>query len=842
MTSTTAIPTESATATSNNRNNSEIQDIPDATSASGSSHSSPSTYTNHGWNFGGNSVGDRLGLALFGSGGSDGTAFAAPQAGEGDLIHKQPRRFRDNARPPTASVPIVIPVGTSASTNPTTSTNHLISGAQGHRHHLFESASGVLTDVVLSRSNPQKQHQLSQQQQQHETQLQSTQNPKPSDENAYGHLHSLSHRFHVHAPLADTQQLPHTGSNPSSINHTIAIDGDSAIELNANEILSTRRHQQHRLSKPSLPSTSESKRNWSSSNFSASMTTVGSHSTPTSMQVPVVICRSSGDQAFNNRYEYPGDGQIEDTSGSTLHSSQNGSFLANVGPRYWNWDGPAGGTGRAQRTGGSQAFSSSRQLNGLSTNAPTNVSSKTTSSTSSSIGGSHNYQQYHHPHEFPPRMQGNQYLAQQAALSLSASNSNSSYVSSGFRKSNNHNRGAINSGGGKRLSVGTDVTNLAGTSTVGNGFGNVEYVPSTNIVKTKFIIPVDNGYNSSFSGGIESSRHHQFSNTFSYDSNNGGNTAVSVLGNRRSLKVNSQRQHVGSEFWNGSYNNIMNINDYAANGATGATSYEGGGNNNHHNAAPVSAYESMSNSSHYPPTAARTTLSTGQYANVSLQPRNRNTIQHFQRGGVTVEYLPPLLFCYSCSLEKPVDCFSRSQVRKAAGGGPRHRPTCKACTPTQTTHLTCTMCERRLELSCFSKAQRRMGDLARCLVCVAMRDEDDEEEEEDEGEGAIGGYRSAPHGNGAFEIPPRHASVNNDNGMVRFHHQAYSGGGMCSGQLDRTAQDVRERLARSNNENGNIGNKKTKTNGGGKSIVNRWKGWFDDEDIGPVSIDFDDDD
>ncbi|KAI8806743.1 hypothetical protein BJ742DRAFT_740247 [Cladochytrium replicatum] len=152
--------------------------------------------------------------------------------------------------------------------------------------------------------------------------------------------------------------------------------------------------------------------------------------------------------------------------------------------------------------------------------------------------------------------------------------------------------------------------------------------------------------------------------------------------------------------------------------------------------------------------------------------------------------VPETLICYSCDRPKPSCEFSRSQIRKAqfavlssalmstcqdpnqqtqqhlagmAGGtalslpllpdgridtslmspvqvtlaaiaNSRHKPICKMCTPPQTTHLQCTVCEQRLPVAQFSKAQRRMAEIATCLWCVSEAPKNGRRVQEDDAE------------------------------------------------------------------------------------------------------------
>ncbi|KAI8642569.1 Stc1 domain-containing protein, partial [Parasitella parasitica] len=83
--------------------------------------------------------------------------------------------------------------------------------------------------------------------------------------------------------------------------------------------------------------------------------------------------------------------------------------------------------------------------------------------------------------------------------------------------------------------------------------------------------------------------------------------------------------------------------------------------------------------------------------------------------------------------DKPLDAFSATQIQKAT-----HNPfappsfnskkktiSCKKCTPTQTTHLTCMICSKNLPLDKFAKSQRRNAEKARCIKCIKKREDED---------------------------------------------------------------------------------------------------------------------
>ncbi|KAI9366329.1 Stc1 domain-containing protein [Pilaira anomala] len=94
---------------------------------------------------------------------------------------------------------------------------------------------------------------------------------------------------------------------------------------------------------------------------------------------------------------------------------------------------------------------------------------------------------------------------------------------------------------------------------------------------------------------------------------------------------------------------------------------------------------------------------------------------------------PTSLRCVFCKEEKPLDAFSQTQIQKAT-----HNPyapvsynkkakliSCKKCSPTQQTHLTCSICSKTQPLDKFAKSQRRNAEKARCIKCNKKREEED---------------------------------------------------------------------------------------------------------------------
>ncbi|KAG1109840.1 hypothetical protein G6F42_015525 [Rhizopus arrhizus] len=50
---------------------------------------------------------------------------------------------------------------------------------------------------------------------------------------------------------------------------------------------------------------------------------------------------------------------------------------------------------------------------------------------------------------------------------------------------------------------------------------------------------------------------------------------------------------------------------------------------------------------------------------------------------------------------------------------------CKNCTSSSTTHLTCMICSKRKPLNNFANTQRKNHDRARCKLCIEKRQEED---------------------------------------------------------------------------------------------------------------------
>ncbi|GAA5799543.1 hypothetical protein HPULCUR_004959 [Helicostylum pulchrum] len=91
------------------------------------------------------------------------------------------------------------------------------------------------------------------------------------------------------------------------------------------------------------------------------------------------------------------------------------------------------------------------------------------------------------------------------------------------------------------------------------------------------------------------------------------------------------------------------------------------------------------------------------------------------------------LRCVFCKTEKPLESFSATQIQKAtfnpyAPVSYNSKPKticCKKCSPTQQTHLTCSICSKTQPLDKFAKSQRRNAEKARCIKCNKKREEED---------------------------------------------------------------------------------------------------------------------
>ncbi|RUS25609.1 hypothetical protein BC938DRAFT_471902 [Jimgerdemannia flammicorona] len=61
--------------------------------------------------------------------------------------------------------------------------------------------------------------------------------------------------------------------------------------------------------------------------------------------------------------------------------------------------------------------------------------------------------------------------------------------------------------------------------------------------------------------------------------------------------------------------------------------------------------------------------------------------------------------------------------------------TCKKCTASQQTELTCMICTKTMPLSKFAKAQRKNGERARCMTCLKKKEEEEIEDSEEDDDG-----------------------------------------------------------------------------------------------------------
>ncbi|KAG0178299.1 hypothetical protein DFQ28_008101 [Apophysomyces sp. BC1034] len=89
--------------------------------------------------------------------------------------------------------------------------------------------------------------------------------------------------------------------------------------------------------------------------------------------------------------------------------------------------------------------------------------------------------------------------------------------------------------------------------------------------------------------------------------------------------------------------------------------------------------------------------------------------------------------------DKQLDAFSKTQIQKATVN-PYAPPgynkqkkhiSCKQCTASQTSSLTCMTCTRTKPLEDFAKSQRRNAEKARCLNCMKKREEEHISDSED---------------------------------------------------------------------------------------------------------------
>ncbi|CAO3611763.1 unnamed protein product [Mucor hiemalis] len=114
--------------------------------------------------------------------------------------------------------------------------------------------------------------------------------------------------------------------------------------------------------------------------------------------------------------------------------------------------------------------------------------------------------------------------------------------------------------------------------------------------------------------------------------------------------------------------------------------------------------------------------------------RNAQSFSNYGNTGAnSVQDIPKTLRCVFCKTDKPLDAFSQTQIAKATYNSyapPSYNNkaktiSCKKCSPTQQTHLTCMICNKTQPLDKFAKNQRRNAEKARCLKCNKKRDEED---------------------------------------------------------------------------------------------------------------------
>ncbi|KAI8987021.1 Stc1 domain-containing protein [Pilobolus umbonatus] len=91
------------------------------------------------------------------------------------------------------------------------------------------------------------------------------------------------------------------------------------------------------------------------------------------------------------------------------------------------------------------------------------------------------------------------------------------------------------------------------------------------------------------------------------------------------------------------------------------------------------------------------------------------------------------LHCVFCDADKPLEEFSATQIQKATynpfappGYNAKKKTiSCKKCTASQNTSLTCMICSKTKPLEQFAKSQRRNAEKARCMKCIKKREEED---------------------------------------------------------------------------------------------------------------------
>ncbi|KAL0092556.1 hypothetical protein J3Q64DRAFT_1719539 [Phycomyces blakesleeanus] len=98
------------------------------------------------------------------------------------------------------------------------------------------------------------------------------------------------------------------------------------------------------------------------------------------------------------------------------------------------------------------------------------------------------------------------------------------------------------------------------------------------------------------------------------------------------------------------------------------------------------------------------------------------------------------LRCVFCSIDKPLDAFSQTQIQKATfnpyappsynKGTKAKQISCKQCTASVNSTLTCMTCTKTKPLESFAKVQRKHAEKARCLKCMKKREEEDLDDSE----------------------------------------------------------------------------------------------------------------
>ncbi|KAK4517032.1 uncharacterized protein ATC70_000360 [Mucor velutinosus] len=95
--------------------------------------------------------------------------------------------------------------------------------------------------------------------------------------------------------------------------------------------------------------------------------------------------------------------------------------------------------------------------------------------------------------------------------------------------------------------------------------------------------------------------------------------------------------------------------------------------------------------------------------------------------------IPKTLQCVFCKKDKPYEAFSTTMISKtsynpyapSSFNAKKKAISCKSCTATSVTHLTCMICSEKMPLNKFANTQRKNHERARCKKCIEKRQEED---------------------------------------------------------------------------------------------------------------------